>query len=112
MRRRRSARAPLYWSPAFRRLAESLGANVLRLRKARGWTQEQAAEHCEIAPRMLQAIEAGDVNATLVTLARLLPPLTFLLASTKAWALGCAACSFRAAYGRCRRSFWFLRAVS
>lgn len=71
MRRRRSARAPLYRSPAFRKLAESLGANVLRLRKARGWTQEQAAERCEIAPRMLQAIEASEGNATLVTLARL-----------------------------------------
>jgi transcriptional regulator with XRE-family HTH domain len=71
MRRRRSERARLYRSPAFRELAKRLAENVRRLRGARDWTQEQAAERCDIAPRMLQAIEAGEVNATLITLALL-----------------------------------------
>ena len=71
MRTRRPERDRLYRSPGFRRLSERLGANVRRLRASRGWTQEVAAERCEIATRMLQAIEAGGVNATLVTLARL-----------------------------------------
>jgi transcriptional regulator with XRE-family HTH domain len=71
MRRRRANRARLYRSPAYRELTARLAENVRRLRAARGWTQEQTAERCELAPRMLQAIEAGDANATLVTVARL-----------------------------------------
>jgi transcriptional regulator with XRE-family HTH domain len=48
-----------------------LAANVVRLRRHRGWSQEQAAEHTEMSARLLQRIEAGDVNATFTTLARL-----------------------------------------
>lgn len=71
MRRRRPSRARLYQSAPYRDLALLLASNIRRLRDVRGWTQEQAAEQCEIAPRMLQAIEAGDANITLVTIARL-----------------------------------------
>lgn len=48
-----------------------LAANVRRLRKKLNWTQEQAAEASEVAVRHFQKIEAGDVNATMATLARL-----------------------------------------
>ena len=71
MRRQRTERAKLYRSPAYRELTKHLALNIRRLREAHDWTQETAAEHCEIAPRMLQAIEAGEVNATLVTIVRL-----------------------------------------
>ncbi len=71
MRRRRPERERLYRSREYRELSARLAAHVRRLRAARGWTQEAAAERCEITPRMLQALEAGDSNATLVTLARL-----------------------------------------
>lgn len=71
MRRRRADRARLYRSARYRELVERIATNVRRMRKALDWTQEYAAEQCELAPRMFQAIEAGDVNATLVTLARL-----------------------------------------
>jgi transcriptional regulator with XRE-family HTH domain len=71
MRRRRADRARLYRSRSYTELAAQLAATVRALRLARRWTQEHAAEQCGLAPRMLQAIEAGDANATLVTLARL-----------------------------------------
>jgi transcriptional regulator with XRE-family HTH domain len=70
-RRRRPERARLYRSASYREIAARLATNVRKLRLARGWTQEHAAEQCDLAPRMLQAIEAGDVNATLITLSRL-----------------------------------------
>ena len=71
MRRRRPDRARLYRTPSYRALTERLAANVRRLRASAGWTQEAAAERCEISPRMFQAVEAGELNTTLVTLARL-----------------------------------------
>jgi transcriptional regulator with XRE-family HTH domain len=71
MRRRRTDRASLYRRSSYRELTRRLAANVRRMRLANGWTQEQAAEYCEIGSRMYQTIEAGDTNVTLVTLARL-----------------------------------------
>jgi transcriptional regulator with XRE-family HTH domain len=47
-----------------------LAGNVRRLREKAGWTQEQAADAMEIATRHYQKIEAGDVNVTVATLAR------------------------------------------
>jgi transcriptional regulator with XRE-family HTH domain len=47
-----------------------VAANVRRLRKEHGLTQEQLAERCGLAPRKLQAIEAG-INVRVSTLDRL-----------------------------------------
>jgi transcriptional regulator with XRE-family HTH domain len=47
---------------------------VLRLheeRKARGWTQEQAAERCGYGFRHYQKLEGAELNVTLATLERL-----------------------------------------
>jgi transcriptional regulator with XRE-family HTH domain len=48
-----------------------LASNVRALRADRGLTLEQAAERAEMAWRHWQKVEAGEVNATLRTLARL-----------------------------------------
>lgn len=71
MRRRRPERAAQYRSAAFRDLQGRLAANVRALREARGWTQEEAAHRVKMAPQLLQRIEAGTVNLTFATLARL-----------------------------------------
>ncbi len=47
-----------------------LAGNVRRLRENLKWTQERAAEASRIAVRHFQKIEAGDVNVTVATLAR------------------------------------------
>jgi transcriptional regulator with XRE-family HTH domain len=49
------------------RLARTLRAH----RKARGWTQEEAAERAHLNPRLYQKLEQGEVNTTLRTLERL-----------------------------------------
>lgn len=53
------------------RIQRVLAQNVRLLRKQAGWTQEQAADAASIAARHYQKIEAGSVNLTLATLARL-----------------------------------------
>lgn len=68
MRRQRVARARLY---RYLDLVRRLATNVRALREAAAWTQEQAAEYCDIGARMYQAIEAADSNCTLITVARL-----------------------------------------
>lgn len=55
----------------YRNITAALAANVRLLRGRRGWTQEEAAAHCGLVPRVFQMIEAGTTNATLVTLVRL-----------------------------------------
>ena len=70
-RQRRKEREDQYESPAYRRIQKRLANNLRRLRKEKGWTQEQAAQHCDMSPRLLQMVEGGDVNATLTTIARL-----------------------------------------
>jgi transcriptional regulator with XRE-family HTH domain len=60
---RLSARENALW----RRLADAVIRERARLR----WSQERAAEEAGLHPRHLQKIEAGSVNATLHTLARL-----------------------------------------
>jgi transcriptional regulator with XRE-family HTH domain len=58
-------------SPAERRFRQRLAANVRQLRTAQGMTVEEAAGRAGMHWRHLQKIEAGEVNATLRTLARL-----------------------------------------
>jgi transcriptional regulator with XRE-family HTH domain len=48
-----------------------LAANVRRHREARRFTLEEAADRAEMHWRHWQKVEAGEVNATLRTLARL-----------------------------------------
>jgi transcriptional regulator with XRE-family HTH domain len=70
-RRRKTARAVQYANPTFQRMRDLLGANLKRMRAARGWTMEEAADRCGMRFPTYHPIEAGKGNATLVTLARL-----------------------------------------
>lgn len=70
-RRRKPDRADQYKSQAFRDLQARLVVNVRAVRDERAWTQEEAAHQCGMATRLLQRVEAGEVNLTLTSLARL-----------------------------------------
>ena len=50
---------------------KNVGRRCAELRSDRDWTQEQAAERLHLDVKTLQKIEAGTVNATLRTIARL-----------------------------------------
>jgi transcriptional regulator with XRE-family HTH domain len=50
---------------------EILGQNVLRLRGARGLTQEKLAELVDVDRRYIQRIEAGTANPGIDVLSRL-----------------------------------------
>jgi transcriptional regulator with XRE-family HTH domain len=52
-------------------LRQRLSANVRALRTKAGMSAREAAERAEIPLRQWQRVEAGDVNATLKTLARI-----------------------------------------
>jgi transcriptional regulator with XRE-family HTH domain len=41
------------------------------LRTAKGWTQEQAGEHCRMPMQQYQRTESESVNLTFTTLARI-----------------------------------------
>ena len=65
-----------------------LGANLLRLRTAKKWSQDEAAERCDISlQQTCQQIEAAKVNVTMFTLSKLATgfgvELRDLLAPTK-----------------------------
>ena len=69
-KRRKEHRLPLYESATYRRAVAALAKNVRRLRSERAWTQEVASEACSMGVRALQALELGERNVTLVTLAQ------------------------------------------
>ena len=45
-----------------------VGDNCARLRKARGWTQEELAEHSGLSQQYLSGLERGRRNPTIVTI--------------------------------------------
>ncbi len=71
VRRRRSERAAQYGSATYRDLVDRVAGNVRRLRRENGWTQDQAAEKCDLSTSFLQRIEGAGTNLTFTTLARL-----------------------------------------
>lgn len=64
-------RAHLYDHPTYRTALESLRMRLRDLRREKRWTMEEAADRCGLLYQNYQAIEAGKVNVTLLTLARL-----------------------------------------
>jgi uncharacterized Tic20 family protein len=54
-----------------------LGLKVTELRQAKGFTQEQLAEKCEVSPRTIQRIESGEVDPRAYTLQCLSTALDF-----------------------------------
>lgn len=50
---------------------EHVAANIRRLRRRRGQTQEALADQLKVDVRYLQRLEAGKINVGIVTLARL-----------------------------------------
>lgn len=71
MRRRSTRRAHLYDKPGYAQLRLRVAENTRNIRTRMGLTQEDLAERAELAPRVVQAIESGETNATLLTLERL-----------------------------------------
>jgi transcriptional regulator with XRE-family HTH domain len=53
------------------RLREVLAANVRRMRKSRGWTQEAFADVADLHRTQVGAIERGEKDVRLGTLAKL-----------------------------------------
>lgn len=49
----------------------SLGANIRRARKARGWTQKELAERVESDASYIYRIETGKANPSIAVLARI-----------------------------------------
>lgn len=50
---------------------KAVGENLRRERKAAGLTQEKLAEKADLAPRVVQRIEAGQITILITTLRRL-----------------------------------------
>lgn len=49
----------------------TVGDNIRRERKAAGFTQEKLAELADLAPRVVQKIEAGQITILISTLRRI-----------------------------------------
>lgn len=45
-----------------------VGANCARIRKRRGWTQEELAEHSGLSQQYISGLERGRRNPTIVTI--------------------------------------------
>jgi transcriptional regulator with XRE-family HTH domain len=56
---------------SYKKAVAALGKQIRKLRQARGWTLEQAAEAMSMDATQLAKIEAGSLNVTLVTLVRI-----------------------------------------
>ena len=52
-------------------LKENLGRNLKLLREMRQWTQEFAAEICDLSPRYWRKLERGDVSASIHTIEKI-----------------------------------------
>jgi transcriptional regulator with XRE-family HTH domain len=52
-------------------LVRSFGLGVRRLREARGWSQEDLAEHSDLNRSFIGEIERGAATPSLVTVAKL-----------------------------------------
>lgn len=52
-------------------LERTVGANVRRLRLARGWTQERLAQEAEITTRYVGMVERGQTSVTVGMLGKL-----------------------------------------
>jgi putative transcriptional regulator len=59
------------FDPMTKKMLRCLGINLLRLREARRWTQADIAARCGMRQQVYQQIEAGRVNTTIHTLAKL-----------------------------------------
>jgi transcriptional regulator with XRE-family HTH domain len=62
---------PLFFKLCSVKLLSTLGANIRKHRKNLGWTQEKLAEHARIDPKYCGQLERGEVNVSIVTLARI-----------------------------------------
>ena len=77
MRRgRQSKYTPVWGVPPLRRKGDysilaRLGENIQAERKRAGFTQEKLAEVVDLHPRIVQKIEAGDLNPKSTTLIRI-----------------------------------------
>jgi transcriptional regulator with XRE-family HTH domain len=62
---------PLFFKLCLVNLLSILGGNIRKHRKNLGWTQENLAEHASIDPKYCGQLERGEVNVSIVTLARI-----------------------------------------
>lgn len=51
------------------RVLSDVGRRIAEIRSARGWTQEDLAEHLRVSAKYVQSVERGQENLTLATLA-------------------------------------------
>ena len=71
MKKRRPERIKQYESPLYKELQQRLSATLRRMRAESDWSQERAAQECDMSTRLYQRCEAGTSNVTLTTLARI-----------------------------------------
>ena len=62
-------------------IVRDLGVTVRRLREARGWSQEQLAEHAGLNRSYVGEIERGSVIASIVTVEKLAQALDATIAA-------------------------------